>query len=67
MTRRRSGPLSDPLQRLVTETDDLVARLIGENRALRAQNVRLTRQVEQLSQGWDTLRRLVRVAPRNRA
>lgn len=67
MTRRRRGPLSDPLQRLVTETDDLVARLIGENRALRAQNVRLTRQVEQLSQGWDTLRRLVRVAPRNRA
>ena len=66
MTRRRRATPGDPLARLVADTDSMVARLIGENRALRARNLELERRVEQLSEGWDVIRRLARAAPRRR-
>ena len=63
--RQRDG--KDPsLDRLVIETSDLVSRLLRENRALKARNRQLEKEVERLSQGWDNVRKLARSAPRTR-
>ena len=44
----------------------MVGRLVAENRALRARNARLEKEVARLSEGWDQLKRLVKGAPRRR-
>lgn len=61
--RQRDGKDSS-LDRLVIETSDLVSRLLRENRALKARNRQLEKEVERLSQGWDNVRKLARSAPR---
>lgn len=63
--RRRSGG-PDGLDRLLSETQELVSELVRENRALKARNDRLTRELERVSAGWEQLRKLVRLAPRRR-
>jgi hypothetical protein len=54
------------MDRLLSETQDLVARLVRENRALRTRNDRLARELERVSAGWEELRKLVKLAPRRR-
>jgi cell division protein FtsB len=62
MARRRSS--NDSLSRLMRETQDMVGKLVRENRLLRAQNLRLSRQADQLADGWDQIKKLARSAPR---
>jgi cell division protein FtsB len=62
--RRPAG--RDGLDRLLTETRDLVAKLVRENRALKARNARLSRELDRVSAGWEELRKLARSAPRRR-
>lgn len=64
MKRRPRARRKVPVDTLMADTQELVGRLIAENRALRAQNARLLLMVDRLSQGWEDLRRLARSAPR---
>lgn len=65
-TPRRGRPQADGLSRLLSDTQDMVARLLLENRLLKAQNKRLAEELERISRGWDEVRRLARSAPRGR-
>ena len=49
--------------KLLADTEELVGRLVAENRLLRARNARLEKEVARLSEGWDQIKRLVRGAP----
>ncbi len=64
--RRRRRPPAGSLEELATETSELVGRLLRENRTLRAENQALKQEVERLSQGWEEIKRLARLAPRRR-
>jgi hypothetical protein len=64
--RRRRSAGRDGMDRLLSETQGLVSRLVRENRALRARNDRLDRELERVSAGWEQLRKLVKLAPRRR-
>jgi hypothetical protein len=69
MAPRRTGrakPVADGLSRLLSDTSDVVSRLLKENRTLKAQNKRLEAELDRVSRGWDDLRRLARSAPRSR-
>lgn len=63
---RRARPAADGLARLLGETTDVVARLVKENRTLKAQNKRLEAELDRISKGWEDLRKLARAAPRGR-
>jgi hypothetical protein len=63
--RSRNAP-GQTLEKLVTETTGMVGQLLRENRALRAENVKLSRELERVSQGWEEVRKLARAAPRRR-
>ena len=43
----------------------MVTRLLRENRTLKAENERLSRELESASRGWEEIRRLARSAPRS--
>jgi len=45
----------------------MIARLVQENRTLRAQNQRLARQADKLADGWDQIKKLARSAPKGRS
>jgi len=45
----------------------MIARLVQENRNLRAQNQRLARQADKLADGWDQIKKLARSAPKGRS
>lgn len=62
--KRRSGTASDGLVKLVQDTHALVDQLVKENRALRARNARLAKDLERVSSGWEEIRRLARTGPR---
>jgi cell division septum initiation protein DivIVA len=64
MKRRQRNDGS--LDQLVAQTSDMIGKLLREHRALQAQNERLTKEVQRLSQGWEDIRRLARVSPRRR-
>lgn len=66
MAMKRRQPRDGNLAHMVDETAALVERLLRENRALKARNERLAREVERLSKGWDDIRRLARAQPRRR-
>jgi cell division protein FtsB len=66
MIRRRRRDSVGSLERLASETSELVGRLLRENRVLRAENESLKREVERLSSGWDEVKKLARLAPRRR-
>ncbi len=66
MIRRKRGARNEGLADLMDETSRLVAKLVSENRALRAQNVRLTKELDRLSAGWEQLKLLAKSAPRSR-
>ncbi|HEX6349589.1 MAG TPA: hypothetical protein VF160_09395 [Candidatus Dormibacteraeota bacterium] len=62
----RRRPSSDSLSRLLAETQDLVAKLVRENRSLKAQNQRLAKRADRLADGWEQIKKLARTAPRGR-
>jgi cell division protein FtsB len=62
--RRRRDTRKEGVIGLLADTDALVSRLVAENRALRAHNARLEREVERLTEGWTQIKRLARIAPR---
>ena len=64
MIRRRRGGRNEGVHGLLAETNDLVTKLVAENRALRARNARLEKEVSRLSEGWELIKRLARLAPR---
>jgi hypothetical protein len=69
MAPRRTGrakPVADGVSRLLSDTSDVVTRLLKENRSLKAQNKRLESELDRVSKGWDDIRRLARLAPRTR-
>ena len=49
---------------LLTDVQELVGRLLLENRALKAENVKLSRELDRVSRGWEQIRKLARTAPR---
>jgi len=52
------------VERLLAETQDLVTRLLRENRALKARNQKLRSELERVSKGWGQIKALARKAPR---
>ena len=61
---RGGRPQADGLSKLLSETQDVVARLLDENRLLKAQNKRLADELERVSKGLEAVSRLARPAPR---
>lgn len=66
MIRRTRQSPGATLEKLATETSELVGKLLRENRALRAENEALRRDVERLSAGWEEIKRLAKLAPRRK-
>ncbi len=66
MIRRRGTKRPDQLSQLVADAEELVGKLVEENRALRANNAKLAREVDRLSQGWEQIKKLARDAPNTR-
>ena len=66
MIRRTRQSHGATLEKLATETSELVGKLLRENRALRAENEALRRDVERLSAGWEEIKRLAKLAPRRK-
>ena len=60
----RKAPAKSPLDVLLADTQQLVARLLRENRALKTRNQRLTTELDRVSRGWDKIKELARQAPR---
>jgi cell division protein FtsB len=62
--RRRGG--ADGLSQLLSETQELVAQLVKENKALKSRNLKLARELDRLSTGWEQIKKVARSAPRRR-
>lgn len=60
----RKTTAKSPLDALLADTQQLVARLLKENRSLKTQNLRLGKELERVSKGWDQIKDLARQAPR---
>ena len=60
----RKVPAKSPLDVLLADTQQLVARLLRENRTLKTRNQRLTTELDRVSRGWDKIKELARQAPR---
>lgn len=56
--------IRSPIDELLADTQQLVARLLRENRALKVRNGKLTSELERVSKGWDQIKALARQAPR---
>jgi hypothetical protein len=56
--------IHSPIDRLLEDTQKLVARLLRENRSLKVQNVKLASELDRVSKGWEQIRALARQAPR---
>lgn len=52
---------------MVSETSEMVGQLLRENRTLKAENLRLTLELERVTRGWEEVRKLARSAPRRRS
>ena len=66
MIRRRRKP-TNGVAKLLADTQDLVGKLLKENRALKQQNARLTKDLDRVTKGWDELKKIARSAPRRRS
>jgi cell division protein FtsB len=60
----RKNSAKSPLDVLLADTQQLVARLLRENRALKTRNQRLDSELERVSKGWEQIKELARKAPR---
>ena len=52
------------MAKLLADTQDMVGKLVRENRSLKARNARLMKELERVSEGWDEIKKLARQAPR---
>jgi len=64
MPRKPAAPPS--ADQILKETQELVSRLVRENRTLKARNLKLGAELDRLTRGWETIKRLAREAPRLR-
>lgn len=64
MPRKPAAPPS--AEQILKETQELVSRLVRENRTLKARNLKLGAELERVTRGWETIKRLAREAPRLR-
>jgi len=64
--RRKRTAGRDGLEKLVSETQELVSKLLSENRALKSRNQRLTKELDRVSKGWEEIKKITRSAPRAR-
>ena len=62
--RRKRKPAAEGVEKLLADTQDLIARLVKENRTLKSRNQRLSSELERVTKGWDEIKRLARSAPR---
>jgi hypothetical protein len=60
----RKSAAKSPLDALLAETQQLVTRLLRENRTLKTRNQRLGTELERVSKGWEQIKALARRAPR---
>jgi regulator of replication initiation timing len=60
----RKATTKSPIDQLLADTQQLVARLLRENRALKLRNGKLTAELERVSKGWEQIKALARQAPR---
>ena len=65
MIRRRRKP-KDGVAKLLADTQEMVGKLVRENRTLKSRNARLMKELDRVSEGWDELKKLARQAPRRR-
>jgi len=63
--RRRRKP-KDGVAKLLADTQEMVGKLVRENRTLKSRNARLMKELDRVSEGWDELKKLARQAPRRR-
>jgi cell division protein FtsB len=63
--RRRRKP-QNGVAKLLSDTQDLVAKLVRENRALKQKNAKLSKELDRVSAGWEEIKKLARQAPRRR-
>ena len=66
MIPRRRKP-TNGVAKLLADTQDLVGKLLKENRALKQQNARLAKDLDRVTKGWDELKKIARSAPRRRS
>ena len=66
MIPRRRKP-TNGVAKLLADTQDLVGKLLKENRALKQQNARLAKDLDRVTKGWDQLKKIARSAPRRRS
>ena len=66
MIRRRRKP-TNGVAKLLADTQDLVGKLLKENRALKQQNARLAKDLDRVTKGWDELKKIARSVPRRRS
>jgi hypothetical protein len=60
----RKTTAKSTLDEVLADTQQLVARLLKENRTLKAQNLRLGKELDRVSRGWEQIKELARSAPR---
>jgi hypothetical protein len=60
----RKATTKSPIDQLLADTEQLVARLLRENRSLKLRNGKLTSELERVSKGWEQIKALARQAPR---
>jgi cell division protein FtsB len=61
---RRRRKTKDGVAKLLADTQDMVGKLVRENRTLKARNARLMKELDRVSAGWDEIKKLARQAPR---
>jgi regulator of replication initiation timing len=54
------------VERLLAETQELVTRLLRENRRLKSENERLAAELGRVSNAWVLIKKLAKQAPRAR-
>ena len=63
---RRRRKSQNGVGKLLADTQEMVGKLVRENRALKARNERLMKELDRVSAGWDEIKKLARQAPRRR-
>ena len=54
------------MARLLADTQEMIGKLVRENRTLKARNARLMKELDRVREGWDEIKTLARQAPRRR-
>ena len=60
----RKSAAKSTLDTVLAETQEMVGRLLRENKTLKAQNKRLGAELDRVTHGWEQIKALARQAPR---